>query len=122
MTVSRWSGSDSTYLRVTYLRVALRLGRADVKAIQQQLGHCNATVTLNTYTHLFEGDLAEVMDRLEVHSATCQVSVPARQVGSGTYTTLPRRLGGGVAAAGPAAAVSESAVFLGGVVFGSVGT
>ena len=43
---------------------------ADVKAIQQQLGHRNATVTLNTYIHLFAGDLAEVMDRPEVHSAT----------------------------------------------------
>jgi len=48
----------------------MRAAGADVKAIQQQLGHRNATVTLNTYTHLFEGDLSEVMDRLEVHSAT----------------------------------------------------
>ena len=48
----------------------MRAAGADVKAIQQQLGHRNATVTLNTYTHLFEGDLAELMDRLEVHSAT----------------------------------------------------
>ena len=48
----------------------MRAAGADVTAIQQQLGHRNATVTLNTYTHLFEGDLSEVMDRLEVHSAT----------------------------------------------------
>ena len=48
----------------------MRAAGADVKAIQQQLGHRNATVTLNTYTHLFEGDLAEVMDRLDVHAAT----------------------------------------------------
>jgi len=27
-------------------------------------------VTLNTYTHLFEGDLAGVMDRLDVYSAS----------------------------------------------------
>ncbi|HUO45957.1 MAG TPA: tyrosine-type recombinase/integrase, partial [Acidimicrobiia bacterium] len=45
----------------------MRAAGADVKAIQQQLGHRNATVTLNVYTHLFEGDLADVMDRLEQH-------------------------------------------------------
>jgi integrase len=43
----------------------MRAAGADVKEIQQQLGHRSATVTLNTYTHLFEGDLASVMDRLE---------------------------------------------------------
>lgn len=48
----------------------MRAAGADVKAIQQQLGHQTATVTLNTYTHLFEGDLDEVMDRLDAHSAT----------------------------------------------------
>jgi integrase len=48
----------------------MRAVGADVKAIQQQLGHQTATVTLNTYTHLFEGDLDEVMDRLDGYSAT----------------------------------------------------
>jgi integrase len=43
----------------------MRAAGADVKAIQQQLGHRTATVTLDTYTHLFEGDLADVMDRLD---------------------------------------------------------
>jgi integrase len=47
----------------------MRAAGADVKAIQQQLGHRSATVTLNTYTHLFEGDLAAVMDRLDTHAA-----------------------------------------------------
>lgn len=45
----------------------MRAAGADVKEIQQQLGHRSATVTLNIYTHLFEGDLAGVMDRLESH-------------------------------------------------------
>ncbi len=40
----------------------MRAAGADVKAIQQQLGHRNASVTLDTYTHLFEGDLDEVRD------------------------------------------------------------
>ena len=48
----------------------MRAAGADVKAIQQQLGHRNATVTLNTYTHLFEGDLDKVMDRLDSYYAT----------------------------------------------------
>ena len=48
----------------------LRAAGAGVKALQQQVGHRNATDTLNTYTHLFEGDLAKVMDRLDTHSAT----------------------------------------------------
>lgn len=43
----------------------MRAAGADVKEIQQQLGHRSATVTLNTYTHLFEGDLAGVMERLD---------------------------------------------------------
>ncbi len=47
----------------------MRAAGADVKAIQQQLGHRSATVALNTYTHLFEGDLDDVMDRLEAYAA-----------------------------------------------------
>ena len=48
----------------------MRAAGADVKVIQQQLGHRSATVTLNTCTHLFDGDLDEEMDRLDAHSAT----------------------------------------------------
>lgn len=47
----------------------MRAAGADIKAIQQQLGHQTATVTLNIYTHLFEGDLDDVMDRLDAYSA-----------------------------------------------------
>ena len=57
----------------------MRAAGADVKSIQQQLGHRSATVTLNTYTHLFEGDLDDVMDRLEAYSAT--KSRPERVLG-----------------------------------------
>ncbi|MDH5504785.1 MAG: site-specific integrase, partial [Acidimicrobiia bacterium] len=64
----------------------MRAAGADVKAIQQQLGHRNASVTLNTYTHLFEGDLAEVMDRLDTHSAI--KSRPVRVLGD--IIDLPR--------------------------------
>jgi len=57
----------------------MRAAGADVKAIQQQLGHRNASVTMDTYTHLFEGDLDEVMDRLDAHFAT--ESRPERVLG-----------------------------------------
>ena len=65
----------------------MRATGADVKAIQQQLGHRSATITLNTYTHLFEGDLEDVMDRLDVHVAT--ESRPERVLGE--VVRLPRR-------------------------------
>ncbi len=65
----------------------MRAAGADVKAIQQQLGHRNPSVTLNTYTHLFEGDLTEVMDRLDTHSATG--SRPERVLGD--IIDLPHR-------------------------------
>ncbi len=62
----------------------MRAAGADVKASQQQLGHRNATVTLNTYTHLFEGDLAVVMDRLNA-----QLTIDSRPE-PGLSTSLKR--------------------------------
>ena len=53
----------------------MRAAGADVKAIQQPLGHRNASVTLDTYTHLFEGDLDEVMERLDVASVSSRHQV-----------------------------------------------
>ncbi len=65
----------------------MRAAGADVKAIQQQLGHRNASVTLDTYTHLFEGDLDEVMERLDV--ASVEISRPERVLGE--VVDLPSR-------------------------------
>ena len=65
----------------------MRAAGADVKAIQQQLGHRNASVTLDTYTHLFEGDLDEVMERLDV--ASVKISRPERVLGE-VVDLLPR--------------------------------
>jgi hypothetical protein len=65
----------------------MRAAGADVKVIQQQLGHRSATVTLDTYTHLFEGDLDEVMDRLDASAAT--KSRPERVLGE--VVDLPSR-------------------------------
>ena len=57
----------------------MRSAGADVNTIQQQSGSRNTTETLNTYTHLFERDLDDVMDRLEAYAAT--ESRPERVLG-----------------------------------------
>ncbi len=51
---------------------------ADVKAIEQQFGHRIVSVTLDTYTHLLEGELGGVMERLNLASA--KKSVPRGEV------------------------------------------
>jgi len=38
---------------------------ADVKVVQQMLGHASATMTMDTYGHLFENRLDEVADALD---------------------------------------------------------
>ena len=43
----------------------MRAAGADVKEIQQHLGHLSPVVTLSVYTHLFEGALDPVMERLD---------------------------------------------------------
>jgi integrase len=56
-------------LRIHDLRhtcAALLISRgAHVKAVQPHLGHSSATVTLNTYTHLFPDDIERLVDGLE---------------------------------------------------------
>ena len=38
---------------------------ANVKVVQKQLGHASASMTLDVYASLFDGDLDEVADMLE---------------------------------------------------------
>ena len=38
---------------------------ASVKAVQKQLGHATASITLDTYGHLFPDELDALADRLE---------------------------------------------------------
>ncbi|WP_083736421.1 tyrosine-type recombinase/integrase [Mycobacterium sp. MS1601] len=40
--------------------------RANVKAVQRMLGHAKASMTLDTYADLFDDDLDEVADRLDM--------------------------------------------------------
>jgi hypothetical protein len=40
--------------------------RASVKAVQAQLGHATASITLDTYGHLFPSEMDTLGDRLEL--------------------------------------------------------
>ena len=51
-------------LRHTAASLAIASG-ADVKVVQQMLGHGSATMTLDTYGHLFEDRLDEVGDAMD---------------------------------------------------------
>jgi integrase len=42
---------------------------ASVKAVQAQLGHATASITLNTYGHLFPSEMEALADRLELARA-----------------------------------------------------
>jgi hypothetical protein len=57
-------------LRYTCASLLIAQG-ASVKAVQAQLGHATASITLDTYGHLFPSELAALADRLE------QVRTPA---------------------------------------------
>ncbi len=65
-------------LRHTAASLAIASG-ADVKVVQQMLGHGSATMTLDTYGHLFENRLDEVADAMDV----------ARNLERGTTPALP---------------------------------
>lgn len=43
---------------------------AHVKTVQRQLGHKSATMTLDTYGHLFNDDLGDIVGRLDEAIAT----------------------------------------------------
>ncbi len=51
-------------LRHTAASLAIAAG-ADVKVVQQMLGHATATMTLDTYGHLFPDRLDEVADAMD---------------------------------------------------------
>jgi integrase len=59
-------------LRHTAASLAIAAG-ADVKVVQQMLGHASATMTIDTYGHLFENRLDEVADALDRARAQSQI-------------------------------------------------
>jgi integrase len=60
---------SGTALRAASLAIA---SGANVKVVQQMLGHKSATVTLDQYGHLFGDDLDTIADRLDVQARTAR--------------------------------------------------
>lgn len=56
-------------LRHTCAALMIRDG-ASIKAVQKQMGHATAAMTLDTYGHLFPDELDEIVDRLEERRKT----------------------------------------------------
>jgi integrase len=74
---ARAAGLDGLHphaLRHTAASLAIASG-ADVKVIQQMLGHKSATMTLDLYGHLFGDRLDEVADALDAASAAARALV-----------------------------------------------
>ncbi|VXC13328.1 Site-specific integrase (modular protein) [Aeromicrobium sp. 9AM] len=71
-------------LRHTAASLAIASG-ADVKVVQQMLGHGSATMTLDTYGHLFENRLDEVADAMDLARTTERAQPAVARV-------LPERL------------------------------
>ena len=63
-------------LRHTAASLAIASG-ADVKVVQQMLGHGSATMTLDTYGHLFENRLDELADAIDVARDIERQAAPA---------------------------------------------
>jgi len=77
-------------LRHTAASLAIAAG-ADVKVVQQMLGHKSATMTLDLYGHLFDDRLDEVADALDI---AARARVPAREntLGMPRFVRPPERL------------------------------
>jgi len=82
-------------LRHTAASLMIREG-ASVKAVQKQLGHATASITLDTYGHLFPDELDQVAERLE---ATRAAAIETRRAAGawphGGPEVLPLREGAG---------------------------
>jgi integrase len=81
-------------LRHTAASLAIASG-ADVKVVQQMLGHSSATMTLDTYGHLFDDRLDEVSSALD--RARKSAGLPARRTPARGFerdTTRSVRLSG----------------------------
>jgi integrase len=78
-------------LRHTAASLMIREG-ASIKAVQRQLGHATASITLDVYGHLFPDELEEVAERLEHARAEALASLARTQRGP---TVVPLRGGAG---------------------------
>jgi integrase len=82
------SGLHPHELRHTAASLAIASG-ADVKVVQQMLGHSSATMTLDTYGHLFDDRLDEVSSALD--RARKSVELPARRLTGRGFQTVAAR-------------------------------
>jgi integrase len=78
-------------LRHTAASLLIRQG-ASIKAVQTQLGHKSATVTLDRYGHLWPDELEGLAERLDQARAAA-VAPPARPSGSAEVVQLRERPG-----------------------------
>jgi integrase len=88
-------------LRHTAASLMIRQG-ASVKAVQRQLGHATASITLDVYGHLFPDELDAIADRLEDARAEAVASLARTQRGPAVVplgTPQVRESSGGVGGA-----------------------
>jgi hypothetical protein len=65
---------------------------ASVKAVQAQLGHATASITLDTYGHLFPSEMEALADRLELVRDAVRAERPRTQRGP-TANSVSERAG-----------------------------
>jgi integrase len=75
-------------LRHTAASLAIASG-ANVKLVQQMLGHKSATVTLDQYGHLFGDDLDTIADRLDARAQEALGARPHRRHATAEVVSLP---------------------------------
>jgi integrase len=76
-------------LRHTAASLAIASG-ANVKVVQQMLGHKSATMTLDQYGHLFGDDLDTIADRLDARAQEALATRSPAQRARAEVVTLPR--------------------------------
>jgi integrase len=81
-------------LRHTAASLAIASG-ADVKVVQQMLGHASATMTLDTYGHLFEDRLDEVGNAMDAARTAAQHRRATLQAVPAVAPVLPRPISAG---------------------------
>jgi integrase len=77
-------------LRHTAASLAIAAG-ADVKVVQQMLGHASATMTLDTYGHLFDDRLDEVGDAMDRARDAARMRRASAKVLPRVAPVLPQR-------------------------------
>jgi integrase len=77
-------------LRHTAASLLIREG-ASIKAVQKQMGHATAAITLDTYGHLFPDELPDLAERLEALHA--RAAPPVRPSGAPVVLQMAKEAG-----------------------------